>query len=1183
VQLIDGRPVYSATDLVGFLACEHLTNLELAARAGLTARPMRIDPELDRIVKRGYQHEARFLDELRAQGLSIVEITPDGSIENRGEQLREAAARTEAAMRDGVDVVYQATFFDGRWRGHADFLRRVETTSDLGDWSYEVWDTKLARHVKGSAVLQLSLYSAMLAGVQGHSPERMHVALGGSERAVEHIKVDDYAAYFRLVRGMFDTHVEQGEALPVFPPVTRPEPVEHCDVCRWNVECARWRRDHDDLSLVAGIGGNQRRALRDRGIDTLTAYADATVPFSPPLARTSRESVARSHEQAAIQLRGRRAGQLLHELIHPSRLRDGSLEPNRGLLSLPPPSPGDLFFDIEGDPFALEDGVDYLFGILEPRLRGTSGEPTFHAIWSLDGNDVTHEAERRAFEELIDLFIDRLERDPSMHIYHYAPYEPTAIGRLMGRYGTREREVDRLLRGDVFVDLFRAVRQGIRASVESYSIKRLEPLYGFKREIDLRDAGSSIVAFETWLELGGVNPDDPNVLNRIEAYNRDDCVSNWLLRDWLETLRPELAALIGLTPDELPRLAAKNGQPSQNLNEHLVHVEELAERLTDRSREGEPEWLLAQLLSWHRREAKSGWWRYFYLCEDLTDEERIDEPEPIGALDYVGIVGEEKQSYVHRYRFPPQEHDIDVGRGVTNPVKDAGGPGTVVGLDDAAGTIDLKRGKSSTAEHPRSLVPDLVIPTVAQESSLIRIAEWVVEHAIDGPGSYRAVRELLQRRWPQVEAQSSFWGRELQREKETPAKAARRLLRDLDDSYLAIQGPPGSGKTTLGAEMIVDLVAAGRRVGVTSNSHKVIGTLLRYAVAAAGKRGVTLRVGQKPGKDAAPTCPTAKAYRPNDALAAALRAGEIDLGGATAWEWAREDYQDVVDVLFVDEAGQVSLANVCAVGPAGRNLVLLGDPQQLDQPIVGTHPPGAGRSALAHLLRDEPVMPANLGLFLDGTWRLHPAICAFTSDAFYDGKLAPYPGRERQIVDGVGPLDGAGLRWVEVEHSGNVDESAEEGRVVAALVEDLLATGATWTDDQGRSRPLRREDVVIVTPYNAQVSEIGDALADANVGTVDKFQGQEAPISIYSMATSTAEDAPRGMDFLYNLHRLNVATSRAHSIAVVVASPELIRVRCHTPRQMELANALARFVEFARNQAAEGSAIVRTSDTAGIA
>lgn len=1174
MKFIDGRPVYSATDLVGFLACEHLTNLERAALQGLVKRPMRVDAELDRIAKRGTQHEQRFLGDLRAEGLSITEIQPDGSISDRGEQLRDAAAQTLAAMKDGKEVIYQATFFDGSWRGHADFLRKVDVPSALGDWSYEAWDTKLARHTKGSAILQLCLYTDLLAKAQGRQPELIHVALGGGARPVEHYRVEDFAAYFRLVRSNFLEFVGAGE--PAYPPLTRPDPVEHCDVCRWSLACKDARRAADDLSIVAGITAKQRRVLRDAGISTRRGLAATPLPLGEAIVgakRDRRESLTRVREQARIQVDGDSvAPRVLHELLDLSRTKDGAFQANRGLLSLPTPSSGDLFFDIEGDPFALDDGVDYLFGVLEPGLRDGDGNATFHTAWSIDEDEeVTADAERRAFETVIDLFTDRLEKDPRMHIYHYAPYEPTAIGRLMGRYGTRESEVDRLLRGDVFVDLFRAVRQGVRASVESYSIKRLEPLYGFERTIDLRDAGSSIVAFETWLELGGDADDDPDILPRIEAYNKDDCVSTWLLRDWLEVEREKLALRVG---QDLPRPVPKTPDAGAELTEALARVKQVADRLTtDWSVEGDvrsPElhgrWLLAQILSWHRREEKSTWWRYHYLMDDLTDDERRGESDAMGGLLAQGVTREEKQSFVYLFTFPPQEHAIGVGTDVYDP-ETGKQPGEVVAINEETGTIELKRSKKSEPPDPTSLVPLEHVGTREQRDSLMRIGSWVAEHGIDGPGQYRAARELLLRRSPRAAVEP---GATLLRPDELAREAARRLVIALDESYLAIQGPPGSGKTSIGAEMIVDLVEQRKRVGVTANSHKVIGHLLAKATKVAAKRGRSLAVGQKAGADGQCSYADARCFGSNAEARDALAAGEVDVLGGTAWVWSREDFAEAVDVLFVDEAGQMSLANAIAVSPGGASLVLLGDPQQLDQPLKGSHPPGAERSALAHILDGRQTMPAHLGLFLERTWRLHPDICAFTSEVFYESRLEPEPGRELQDLAGAPPLGGTGIRFVPVAHEGHDNDSAEEAGVLAHLISDLLDAAPTWTDDEASVHPLRLEDVLIITPYNAQVRMIGEALPGAHAGTVDKFQGQEAPISIYSMATSSAEEAPRGMEFLYSLHRLNVATSRARCLTAVVASPELIRVRCRTPRQMQLANGLARLVEMAQGSALKG-------------
>jgi len=1179
MQLIDGRPVLAATDLVGFLACEHMVGLELAAMAGLVDRPVRLDPEIDLIARRGLEHEARYLASLEDGGRRVTRIDPgdhDAPGSQRLELLRGAAAATEEAIRRGDDAIYQATFFDGRWLGLADFLLRVDRPSALGEWSYEVVDTKLARHVKASALLQICSYVEQLTRIQGLEPEWMHVALGGSARAIERHRVADYMAYYRTVKAAFEARVDAdgGFESAAYPPTgTYPEPVEHCDVCRWQLVCTAKRRADDDLSLVANAPSRLRRALKEAGTPTRRRLATLNLPLSEPLDGVGGESLAKARHQAALQVRGEDAHEILYELLPPGKLPDGTIEPNRGLTSLPEPRLGDIFFDIEGDPFALDDGVDYLFGILEPGLAAADGGPTFHTFWAVDEEgQVTPEAEKRAFEATIDLMMDRLAKDPAIHIYHYAPYEPTAAGRLMGRHATREEAVDRLLRGDVFVDLFRAVRQGLRASVESYSIKKIEPLYGLTRDENLRDAGSSIVAFEGWLaeaDTGSAvarSPETDETLQSIERYNRDDCVSNWRLRDWLEERRLELAENLG---EPLPRPAPSASEPSEALSERLARVAEVADRLcagvpaepSARTPVQAGRWLLAQLLSWHRREEKSFWWRYFYLMNDLTDEERVAEREPIGRLELVGRVGESARSVVYRYRFPEQEHAIAVGTDVFDPATGRS-PGSVVEMDGAAGTLDLRRGPKTDGRHPTSLVPFDYVDSKPLKESLLRIGEWVADHGIEGAGEFAAARELLMRRPPGIGD-----GEPLRRPGETALEAAKRLAPRMDGGCLAVQGPPGSGKTYLGAEVVVELVRLGRKVGVTANSHRVIGNLLDSVAKRAAEHGVEVRIGQKTDRAGECASDAAAPYGNYVSLLEALEAGEIDVVGGTGWLWSRPEFFSAVDVLVVDEAGQLSLANAVAASGAGRNIVLLGDPQQLDQPLQGTHPPGAEASALGHVLGKESTMPADRGLFLERTRRLHPDLCRFTSEAFYEGRLASEEWLARQDLEGPGRLTGTGVRFVPVVHEGNRNSSPEEAAVVAGLISDLLDEAGTWTGRDGRRRRLTRDDILVVAPYNAQVAEIARALPAARVGTVDKFQGQEAPVSIYSMATSTPEDAPRGMEFLYSLNRLNVATSRALCLAAVVASPALIRVRARTPRQMQLANALCRFIELAVGRA----------------
>ena len=384
--------------------------------------------------------------------------------------------------------------------------------------------------------------------------------------------------------------------------------------------------------------------------------------------------------------------------------------------------------------------------------------------------------------------------------------------------------------------------------------------------------------------------------------------------------------------------------------------------------------------------------------------------------------------------------------------------------------------------------------------------------------------------------------------------------------------PPGAGKTYTAARMICALVKAGRRVGVTANSHKVIRNLLDKVLQAANEMDVDLCCIQKPkAEDIEPDQDQLKFTKDNDGIFTALSSGRCHVAGATHFLWAREDAHDTLDVLVVDEAAQMSLANTLAVAQCAQTLILLGDPQQLDQPTQGTHPDGTGVSSLEHLLAGAHTIPADRGLFLERTFRLHPEICAFHSEMFYDGKLFAQDGCDQQVIVADGPIPGHGLHYLPVVHTGNQSASIEEADAVARLVGTILESNTRWTDRAGNTKVLTLGDIVIITPYNAQVFEIQQRLPGARVGTVDKFQGQEAPIAIYSMATSSYADAPRGMEFLYSANRFNVAISRAQCLAILVASPAIFEAECKTPRQMQLANAFCRYLEKAQRMAAHSS------------
>ncbi|MDQ6876527.1 MAG: TM0106 family RecB-like putative nuclease [Candidatus Dormibacteraeota bacterium] len=1146
MQFLDGRLIVSPSDLTGFLECEHLTQQELAAARGEIKRPERNDPELEVLTRRGLEHEARHLASLRTGHRRVVEFPfPEGTIAG----LTEAHAQTVAAMQEGAEVIYQGTFFDGRWRCHPDFLLRIDRPSKLGSYSYEVADAKLARKAKAAAVLQCCVYAEQVAAVQGVEPEQIRLILGdGSE---EELRLKDYGAYYRSVKRQFEQVVFASPAGGGQGGGTYPDPVDHCRICRWIDVCEARRRQDDHLCLVAGMRRDQTRRLNLAGIKTVNELGAS--PVDQPIHGINEMALSRLRQQARLQVHQRQSDTLPFEVLPP-------LGEHIGFQALPAPTPDDLFFDMEGDPFVGDNGLEYLFGVLElnsssslPPQGGGLGRGVYHPLWAHDPDE-----ERRAFEQVVDFLIERLNRNPDLHVYHYATYEPNALKYLASTCATREAEVDRLLRGRVLVDLYRIVRQSVRIGTESYSLKELESLYRGKRSTEIVDAAGSIVAYEDWLESR-----DQRLLDEIARYNADDCLSTAQLRDWLEARRLEAIAQYG----EIPRPGPEEVEPSEILRDIDERTAALVDRLLegvpeeedDRSKEQQARYLLAHSLNWHRREGKSEWWEYYRKCS-LTDEQLVEDREAIGAIEFRGEVRPENRSNVFRYWFDPnQEYKIGIGDQPHDPRTESGA-GEVVAVDPIAGWIELSRGVKSESPHPTSLIPASPIPTKEQRDALMRLGQRVADHGFSGIGPYQAARGLLCLEPPRIDG--VIEGAPLVQAGERAKDVAVLLAPRLNNTYLAIQGPPGSGKTTIGAELIVDLVQLGKRVGITANSHKVIGNLLDKTMGEARRRGQVVRAMQKADERDRCKSQDVQCTNSSSTVELALAADEVEVVAGTPWLFARASFPAKLDYLVVDEAGQMALANVLAIAGAANNLILLGDPNQLRQPSHGIHPEGVDRSVLDHVIQDQPTMPTAYGLFLETTYRLHPTVCAFVSEAFYDGKLEPDDSTKRQNLAVSNGSGGLGLRYLPAEHSGNRTLSPEEVDRVNQTFRALL--GLPWTDREGAMRPIAVEDVLVVAPYNAQVRRLIETLPEgARIGTVDKFQGQEAPIVIYSMATSSVDDAPRGMDFLFSLNRLNVAASRAQGLVMLVCSPELLKARCRTPDQMRLASALCRLVEIA--------------------
>jgi uncharacterized protein len=973
----------TATDLVGYLNCRHLTDLDRAVAEGSLPKPKTWNPLLEVLRERGALHEKAFIDHLRGGGLDIVHI--DGS-----EISPDAVAQTLKALRRGVPVVVQGALSNGSWGGRADVLRRVETPSRLGPWSYEVIDTKLARETKAGAVLQLCVYSDLLGHAQDLTPEYMYIVAPWTDFVPQRYRFADYAAYFRRVRKGLVAALANSPSQANYP-----DPKEHCDVCRWAETCDRRRRSDDHLCLVAGITKVQIGELKTRGVTTTEALASVPLPLPWKPERGALPAYARIREQARIQVQARKTGKMAFELL--------PVEPGFGLTRLPTPSDGDIFLDLEGDPFVGEHGLEYLLGYC---VKGGAGPDTYHHHWSF-----TRAEEKQAFERFVDVVMERWQQFPDMHIYHYAPYEPTALKRLMGRYATREEEIDRMLHAELFVDLYQIVRHAVRASVESYSIKQLEPFYGFERKTPLPEANSALARLQARLELGDAAAIEEDAKRVVRNYNAEDCGSAAGLRAWLEVQRSRLLA----EGADIPRPQLREGKLSENVTAWLKRIEPLIERLTagvpvdpaERTPEQRGRWILGHILDFHRREDKSAWWEYFRLS-GLSAEELLDEKAALSSLEFVGTVpaqpGSKARVPVHRYRFPVQDTDLRGGE----DLRSRGGEelGKALAIDFETRTIDIKKQGKTADIHPDAVFAHTIVRTKELSESLVRIAEYVADHGLTGDGPYQAGCDLLLKAAPRT------GGEPLMRAGESPRDAALRICHHLRGGVLPIQGPPGAGKTVLAANMIVELVSRGKTVGITANSHKVIRNLSDEVLRSAAGRNISVDCCLKPD-EIEPDLPHLTFARNNEELLSVLGQA-VRVGGGTAWLWASGKAAGMLDMLFVDEAAQMSLANVLAASPAARTIILIGDPQQLDQPVQGSHPEGTEVSALGHILDGAHTVPPEKGIFLDSTWRMHPTITAFTSELFYDGKLRAREGLDRQIIKSTGPISGAGLRYLAV-------------------------------------------------------------------------------------------------------------------------------------------------------------------------
>ncbi|GAB3606529.1 TM0106 family RecB-like putative nuclease [Conyzicola nivalis] len=1155
--LIDPTTViYSASDLTAAAKCEWALMRKLDAKLG---RVERVDDiEDDMLVRAGLlgtAHELRVLETLKKTRQVVEFDHPDF------DQYGEAAAITAQALRDGADVLFQATFFDGRLLGFADFIMLND------DGVYEVYDTKLARSAKITALLQLAAYSDQVMALGVEVGDNVHLILGDGRTSTHALRdiLPVYRKRRERLQTMLDDRIADDAATPWGDP--RYSICGRCAACTQQVEL------HRDVLLVAGMRLTQRRKLNAAGITTIEQLAEVPDQLDgrPSVEGLSASTLAGLRSQARIQTAPHDGDAPAYDVYNP-----------QALAALPLPDAGDIFFDFEGDPLysesgtagsiaapssaapssagatAVEWGLDYLFGLVEP-------DDTFRTFWAHD-----YAQERVALEQFLAYVAERRAKHPGMHIYHYAAYERTHLLSLAARHGVGEDAVDDLLRDDVLVDLYPLVKKSVRVGSHSYSIKKLEPLYMPSERSGVANAADSVTEYADARQLmrdGDIAAGQAK-LDAIASYNEYDCVSTLRLRDWLRARASENG--ISPTPArdlELDLPIVREPSPVYlALSQHVADVQP-GERTPDDTAIA----LASAAIDYHRREGKKFWQDHFDRLVSPLDE--WSDTRNVLVIEHAEVVKpwfrEGRQKKDRRIievsgtvspgsSFKAEQNPYLVYEDPQPPISARRSPGArassegeIIDIIEEAGHVTyviqelLETGADQFDELPAALTPPAPPRATPQPEA---IEEWGARVLGALPDMLpNAALDVLRRVPPRATLAPAG---------DDTVAAIRDSLMTLDHSYLAVQGPPGTGKTYTGSRVIADLVKNhGWRVGIVAQSHETVKNMLR-AIAAAGLDPE--RIGKKPKKGDIDDHPWVTLSTPAHISDFTGQDDGWVIGG-TAWTFANAGTipRESLDLLVVDEAGQFSLASTIAAAVSAQRLLLLGDPQQLPQVSQGSHPEPVDVSALGWLSDGHDVLPPEFGYFLAKSWRMHPDVCAPVSRLSYEGKLES-KAEDRMLV-GLEP----GLHPIPVYHHLNSTSSPEEAARVVELVRDAL--GRAWTEG-GTTRPLEQDDVIVVAPYNAQVELIGEQLAAAGldgvpVGTVDKFQGREAAIAIVSLAASSADEVPRGLEFLLLANRLNVAISRAQWAAYLLYSPALVEYLPTNPVALAQLSAFIGLVE----------------------
>ena len=1083
--------------------------------------------------QRGDEFEEKIYKELIKDYPNHIKIKKD----------KDSLKNTKEALKKGYDLIHKAHFeYDG-WSGEIDFLIK-------GENGYEVYDTKLTTMPKPEHIIQICIYTEWLKIMQsGLLPEKMHLILGDKKNMVSY-KVRDYQLYFQRNKAKYL------DFLSLKKHTVEPEKCQFCKLCEWADSCEKQWIEEDHLNQIASIRNDQIQKIKKHGIKTLKAFSQLNE--SEKIKDLNPLTFKTHLSQAKLLIKSIQSGQPEHKLLE--------IKEQRGFNKLPKKTKNDIFFDIEGIDKVLNEedsennktGLEYLFGL----YYFENDKPKFKYFEAHNKND-----EKKALVNLLEFIGEHLKKYPESYIYHYNHYEKTALINLVKKHDTNFAQVNDLLREEKLIDLFCVVKQGIQVSEKEYSLKNLEKHYGFKRVGEIKKANESTDIYLDWVET-----QEKELFDKIILYNKEDCVSTYKLREWLLDIKP--ANTSWQKEKELiereKNWEKENAEYKKLINKELKNLEIKN--------------ILSDILGYHKREDMVYWVDFFNRTSNKIPEQLIENAECIGDMIQAKKEKNEKGVNVYTYKYDEQEFKIKEKDRIDDALDGdfkTKSIGKIINIENHNNLIQIE---SKNDDLPKNL--SIARDTYVDSDPIIEGVLRFVKSAIKKEKKYQATHEILNKNFPNIEGLEK--GKDILNSEsfssdEEFLKQSLKIVEQIDHSYLYFQGPPGVGKTHTAAHIILELLKKTKKVGITANSHKVIFNLLSKIEELAVEDNFIFKGFHKPGSD--------KEKRFNDGKfiknTARVKVGktkegkplykeqmdllfeslEADLFSGTAWCFTRYDKKtghpacdQRLDYIFIDEASQLSIADTVAISLAAENVIIIGDQMQLGSPTRALHPGESGNSVPQYLLEDKDTIPSNKGIFIEKSRRLHPDVCSFISENFYDSRLKSHEFTKKRSIkfsDKEKLLTSSGIILLDAKHQEiSRQKSVEEGEIIKKLFKKII--GSTFIDETKREKIERKitiEDILVVAPYNVQVNYLKSILPEGSkIGTIDKFQGQEAPISIVSMTSTNSESLPRNIDFFFSRNRLNVAISRSQCLSIVIMNKELLETNCKKIEHIKLVN-----------------------------